>query len=141
MPPGRADWGGTLYWLLVGLLAATGAALVWAFLVEGFPLLMLAFTLALLGPFRSKRQMFWPVLAAAGLFVIAAYLVAPHGCTGSVVPAGTPAEERLTTCTSPLGIRYTGSGSFTPSLRPAVVAGVGAGTAGAAAAWLLTRRR
>jgi hypothetical protein len=94
-------------------------------------------------PWRSRREVLWPTLVGVWAFVLGYLLVAPLGCTSTVIEVteGSPAATSHTTCTNILGIDYSGTGTYDPSLVPALVVAVGAGAAGALATRFLLRRR
>jgi hypothetical protein len=86
---------------------------------------------------RDNPAISWPVVAAVIAFASIAALVAPWSCTGIAAPGG----NGLTECSNPLGIQYSGGGSYNPPLWPALVAGLSAGLAAALVTWLALRRR
>ncbi|HEX9313542.1 MAG TPA: hypothetical protein VGA30_12070, partial [Actinomycetota bacterium] len=94
-------------------------------------------------PWRNRPQVLWPALVGVWAFVLGYLLVAPLGCTSTAVAvtAGSPVAVSHTTCTSILGIDYSGTGTYDPSLLPALVVAAAAGAAGALAARFLLRRR
>jgi hypothetical protein len=73
-----------------------------------------------LGRLRSRPVMFWPPLAAVIAYNVGYWAVAPLYCTATEA-AG---ETSTTTCSSLLGIGYSGSGIYNPSLDPANLAGL-----------------
>jgi len=110
------------YWLVVLVLVALGFLTIFSF---GMYFWFMAVALALLGPFRSRPQVFLPGLALFLGFLVGYVLVAPWGCSQSFTSNPTTGEETLSpvVCTSPIGIEYSGTEPFEPSRTPAVIAG------------------
>jgi hypothetical protein len=129
-----AYWGVAVFLVGFGYLAVFGI---------GAPFLLTGTTMMVVSPWRSRPQVLWPALVGVWALVLGYLLVAPLGCTSTAiaVTVGSPDAMSHTTCTNILGIDYSGTGIYNPSLLPAVVAGVTAGTAGAVATRILIRRR
>jgi hypothetical protein len=83
-------------------------------------LLLFGFTMLLLGPFRHRPLIYWPPMAATVAFIVGYLAVAPLYCTARAA-AGAGSG---TTCSSLIGIDYTGVGIQNPSLLPAIYAGL-----------------
>ncbi|MEX2587022.1 MAG: hypothetical protein WD602_03380 [Actinomycetota bacterium] len=121
---------GVLYWYLVVFLLAFGLL---AIASIGLPFLILGATLGLLSPSRARPKLFWPALTAVAGFLLGFALVAPLSCRTSEaagIPPGMAPSELPTTCTSAVGIKYSGAGSHTPPVWPAVAVGLGAAAPG-----------
>jgi len=101
------------YSILFGVLIAFGFV---AIASIGMPFLLLGMTLALLGPYRHRPEVFWPPLIAILTLVVGFLLVAPVTCRGT---------ETSTVCDNLIGIDYSGAGDYNPSLLPALFAGLG----------------
>ncbi len=135
----------SLYWLFVALLLAFGFV---SILSIGAPFLLLGVTLALLAPYRNKPGVFWPWVAGVLGFITAYVLVTPMFCTteasvltrpGSRAPGATYAAR--TTCTSPLGMSYSGAVPYEPPQWPALLAAFGLSAGAASAARFALKRR
>ncbi|HEX9694043.1 MAG TPA: hypothetical protein VGA74_03435 [Actinomycetota bacterium] len=109
----------------------------------GAPFLLTGTAMMVVSPWRSRREVLWPTLVGVWAFVLGYLLVAPLGCTSTAiaVTAGSPVATSRTTCTNILGIDYSGTGTFDPTLLPALVVAAAAGAAGALATRFLLRRR
>jgi len=125
-----AYWITSLALLIFGFLAS---------LSIGQPFFWVGLAMLLLGAFRGRPLIFWPPLSAVIAYNLAFLAVAPLYCSASSPIGGTT----TTVCSSLIGLRYTGEGSYNPSLAPAVTFGlVAAGlTAMAVFAFLLWTRR
>lgn len=86
----------------------------------GRPLLLVGLAMLLLGLLRSRSVLFWPPLVAVIACNGGCWAVAPLYCTATEVAGGTS----TTTCSSLIGIGYSGSGIYNPSLDPANQAGL-----------------
>ncbi len=128
-----AYWGVALGLTLFGFLAL---------LSIGAPFLLLGLTLMVMFPFRHRRGLFWPVVVGVLAMSAVFLLVAPFGCEreGTLSAEGVE-EEAHATCSSVIGIRYSGVGDWDPSYLPAVIAGLAAGGIGAATTRLVGTRR
>ena len=125
-----AYWITSLALLIFGFLAS---------LSIGQPFFWVGLAMLLLGAFRGRPLIYWPPLSAVIAYNLAFLAVAPLYCSASSPIGGTT----TTVCSSLIGLRYTGEGSYNPSLAPAVTFGlVAAGlTAMAVFAFLLWTRR
>jgi hypothetical protein len=65
-------------------------------------------------------MIFWPPLLAVVAYNVGYWAVAPLYCTATEAVGG----PSTTTCSSVLGINYSGSGLYNPSLDPANMAGL-----------------
>lgn len=86
----------------------------------GRPLLLAGLAMLLLGPVRRRPVLFWPPLAAVIAYNVGYWAVVPLSCTATQTAGGTS----MTSCSSLIGIGYSGSGIYNPSLDPANVAGL-----------------
>jgi len=125
------------YWIVAGSLVVVGFLTGFSI---GIPLLALGLALIALAPVRDRPATFWPPLAAVVFFFLGYVLAAPLECTTSVVSSAAPGSHGPiarghTVCTNVLGLDYSGGEHYSPSLLPALVAGVAA----AAIAWALFR--
>jgi hypothetical protein len=108
----------------------------------GAPFFLTGVAMLAAGRWRRDPGVLWPALVGAWSFVIGYVLVAPLGCTStasSVLP-GAPSVQH-TTCANLLGIDYSGSGIYNPSLVPAVFVGFAAAGIGSVVTRRLLRRR
>lgn len=123
-------WFTSLALLVFGFLGA---------LSIGQPFFWVGLTMLLLGAFRGRPLIFWPPLLGVIAYNLAFLAVAPFYCTASSPIGGTG----KTVCTSLIGLRCIGEGSFNPSLMPAVMVGwlVAGLTAAAVFAFLHWKRR
>ena len=129
-----AYWGVAVFLVGFGYLAVFGI---------GAPFLLTGITMMVVSPWRSRPQVLWPALAGVWAFVLGYVLVAPLGCTSTAiaVTVGSPVAMSHTTCTNILGIDYSGSGTYNPTLLPVMLAAFVTGVAGALATRILLRRR
>ncbi len=137
----RRDWVGTAtYWGVAVILVGFGSLALFSI---GAPFLLTGTAMMVVSPWRDRPQVLWPALVGVWAFVLGYLLVAPLGCTSTAVAvtAGSPVAVSHTTCTSILWIDYSGTGTYDPSLLPALVVAVAAGAAGALAVRFLLRRR
>ena len=86
----------------------------------GMPFLLLGLWLAIMSQRRHETALFVGVAAIVG-FTLGYTLVAPLGCTGSASSSQTVMH---TVCANILGINYSGIGNYSPSLGPALLAGI-----------------
>jgi hypothetical protein len=130
-----------LYWVVAvaciafGLLASPSTI--------GAPFVVTGVAMMALWPIRRRVRVFWPALVGVIAFSAVLLLVAPSaGCerTGILSPAGVEEEEH-STCSSLIGIHYSGAGEYEPSVLPAALAGLGVGAAAAAGTYVIVRRR
>jgi hypothetical protein len=123
------------YWV------ASLALMVFGFLSSlsiGQPFLLVGVAMLVLGAFRRRPLIYWPPLLAVIAYDVVYWAVAPFSCYARS-DAG---QISNTACSSLIGAHYAGVGIFTPSLLPAIVAGlVGAGVAGLTFALRIWRGR
>ena len=139
--PRRNPLGTTAYWALDVLLVGFGYLALFSI---GAPFLLTGTAMMVVSPWRSRPEVMWPALVGVWAFVLGYLLVAPLACTstGIAVTTGSPLSVSHTTCTNILGIDYSGTGTYNPSLVPALLAAAAAGSAGILLArFLLGRRR
>ena len=86
----------------------------------GRPFLLVGLAMLVLSPLRGRLVLFWPPLVAVIAYNVGYWAVAPLYCTATEAAGGTS----LTTCSSLIGISYSGSGTYNPSLDPANQAGL-----------------
>jgi len=138
----RDSDGSAGYWVVVSLLCVFGVAGIFS---VGMPFLLLGVTLAAVSPWRAQRAVLWPAVTAVVGFVVGYILVAPLSCratASSVVPGqSTTVPGQSTTCTNVLGIDYSGTGVYNPSLVPALLAGLTVSVAAAAAFRVVLKRK
>jgi hypothetical protein len=127
----------------------TGAIAYWAFVVFlivfgflgllsiGLPFLLLGITLAILSERRDETGVIAAGVAAVLGFAIGYILVAPLGCTSS---SAAPGSISHTVCSNILGIDYSGTGIYNPSLLPGLIAGLIMAVLFANVTWWLIRR-
>lgn len=118
------------YWIISLALIAFG--FVAAFSI-GQPFLMLGIAMLVLSPFRRRPVIFWPPLLAVFAYNLAYFAVAPFNCTASSFNGG----PSTTVCSSLIGIRYAGEGTYNPSLMPAVLTGLAVAALTALVSFLL----
>jgi hypothetical protein len=138
--PRRNRMGTAAYWGVAVVLVGFGFLGLFSI---GAPFLLTGTAMIVVSPWRNRREVLWPTLVGVWVFVLGYLLVAPLSCTSTAmaVTAGSPVAVSHTTCTNLLGIDYSGTGIYNPSLLPAVLAGVAAGATGALATRFLLRRR
>jgi Na+(H+)/acetate symporter ActP len=110
--------GAVAYWALVVFLIGYGFL---GLMSIGLPFLLLGITLAILWPRRHETGVIAAGVAAIVGFTVGYILVAPLGCTSS---GGAPGSISHTVCTNILGIDYSGTGVYDPSLLPGLIAGL-----------------
>lgn len=132
--------GTATYWGVAVILVGFGFLALFSI---GLPFLLTGTAMMVVSPWRNRPQVLWPALVGVWAFVLGYLLVAPLGCTSTAVAvtAGSPVAVSHTMCTSILGIDYSGTGTYEPSLLPALVVAAAAGAAGVVAARFLLRRR
>lgn len=86
----------------------------------GRPFFLVGLAMLILGPLRNRPALFWPPLAAVVAYNVGWWAVAALYCTATEAVGGTS----TTTCSSLIGIGYSGSGIYNPSLDPANQAGL-----------------
>lgn len=121
--------GTILYWMVALFLTLFGLL---ALLSIGAPFLLLGVAMIAVSPFRNRPRIFWPVLVGAFALCATFLLTAPLECerTGSLTSEGVEEAEEAT-CSSLVGIDYSGAGDYEPSLLPALLIGLGVGGAAA----------
>jgi len=133
---------GPVYWMLTFCLIGFG---VLGILSIGAPFLLLGLVLLLLAPFRARPMLFWPTIVGVLGFFAGFILVSPLVCatseTSRANEKGPSIEASHTVCTNLIGIDYSGTGSYTPDRMPALLAGVGLASAGAALSAAMVRQR
>jgi hypothetical protein len=137
--PRRNRVGTAAYWGVAVVLVGFGSLALFSI---GAPFLLTGIAMMVVSPWRSRREVLWPALVGVWAFLLGYVLVAPLVCTSTAtaVTAGSPVPETHTTCTNILGIDYSGTGTYDPSLIPALVAATATGVAGALATRFLLRR-
>jgi hypothetical protein len=132
--------GAAAYWGVAVVLVGFGYLALFSI---GAPFLLTGTAMMVVSPWRNRREVLWPTLVGVWVFLLGYLLVAPLGCTSTAiaVTAGSPAAPSHTTCANILGIDYSGTGTYEPTLLPALVFGAAAGAAGALVTRLLFRRR
>ena len=118
------------YWLLALALVAFG--FLSAFSI-GAPFLFLGLAMLVLGPFRARQRVFWPLFNGVLVFVVVVVLAIPLGCEATSTNGG----DSYTVCRSILGPTWLGHGLYNPPPE-AFNLGLGAGAAAAAAAAVVT---
>jgi hypothetical protein len=138
--PRRNRVGTAAYWGVAVLLVGFGYLALFSI---GAPFLLTGTAMMVVSPWRNRREVLWPTLVGVWAFVLGYLLVAPLSCTSRTmaVTAGSPAAPSHTTCTNILGIDYSGTGIYNPSLVPPLVVAAAAGAAGALATRFMLRRR
>jgi len=125
------------YWAIVIALIVFGSLGIFSI---GGPFLLLGIMLAVLAPWRTRRGVLATGMSVILGFVVGYVLVAPLGCTATSI-YGLGEADGTTICRNLLGIRYEGSGTYNPSLIPALFAGIGVSAiAGVTTAWLHRKR-
>lgn len=113
--------------MIVGTFAYFGLAIVLCavgfvgILSIGAPFFLTGIAMLVVSPWRARKDVVWPVIAAPWAFTVTYVLLAPLSCT-SIASSG-PLLSR-TECTNVLGIDYSGSGSYDPPLLPVLLAGL-----------------
>ena len=105
------------YWVASIGLIAFGVVAMFSI---GRPFLLVGLAMLILGPLRRRPVLFWPPLAAVIAYNVGYWAVAPLYCTATEAAGGTS----TTACSSLIGIGYSGSGIYNPSLDPANQAGL-----------------
>ena len=82
----------------------------------GRPFFLVGLAMLVLGPLRHRPIWFWPPLVAVIAYNVGWWAVAPLSCTATQTVGATSGR---TTCSSLVGIDYSGSGIYNPSLDPA----------------------
>jgi hypothetical protein len=102
----------------------------------GAPLLFTGVAMLVVGRWRHRPAVAWPVLVGVWSFVLGYVLVAPLSCSTSAAPG----DAGRTTCSNVLGIDYSGTDVYNPSLIPALMAGLAAAAVGVVVTRQITRR-
>jgi hypothetical protein len=118
------------YWLLALALVVFGLL---SALSIGAPFLGLGLAMLILGPFRARQRVFWPLFNGVLVFVVVVVLAIPLGCEATSTNGG----DSYTVCRSILGPTWSGHGLYNPPPE-AFNLGLGAGAAAAAAAAAMT---
>ncbi len=128
--PRRYRLGTMAYWATAVLFVGFGYLALFSI---GAPFLLTGITMIVVSPWRSRPEVLWPSLVGVWAFALGYVLVAPLGCTSTAISVTGGAQPAVshTTCTNILGIDYSGTGIYNPSLVPALLAGVAAGGIGA----------
>jgi hypothetical protein len=105
------------YWITSLGLVAFGFV---GMLSIGRPFFLVGLAMLVLGPVRRRPALFWPPLVAVVAYNVGYWAVAPLYCTATEAVGG----PSTTVCSNVLGINYSGSGLYNPSLDPANVAGL-----------------
>jgi hypothetical protein len=128
------DRGAAVYWTGAVVLVVVGFLAVFSI---GAPLLLTGVAMLVVGRWRHRPAVIWPVLVGVWSFFLGYVLVAPLGCSTS---ATLPGEAGRTTCSNILGFDYSGTGVYNPSLFPALMAGLAAAAIGVVLMRQITRR-
>ncbi len=86
----------------------------------GVPFLLTGVAMLVVFPWRTRRDVVWPAVAAPWAFTVTYVLLAPLSCTTSASNGSLSHTE----CTNVLGIGYGGGGAYDPPLLPAFLAGL-----------------
>jgi len=105
------------YWVASLGLMAFGVVAMFSI---GRPFLLVGLAMLILGPLRSRPVLFWPPLVAVIAYNVGYLAVAPFYCSATEAVGGTS----TTTCSRLIGIGYSGSGIYNPSLDTANQAGL-----------------
>ncbi|MFQ5556515.1 MAG: hypothetical protein ACE5GB_03265 [Acidimicrobiales bacterium] len=89
----------------------------------GIPFLFMGLILAVMSPLRGRPAAFWPPIAAILGFIAGYAVVAPLRCTSTSSSDG--GQFSTTVCDNIIGLDYSGSVSYEPSLGPALSTGLG----------------
>jgi hypothetical protein len=138
-PAYHVSVGTFVYFAIAITLCAFGFVAIFS---VGAPFFLTGAAMLVASPWRGRRDVLWPVVAAPWAFTVTYILLAPLGCTATgTAKLGGQAVWR-TECSNILGINYSGGGSYDPPLLPALLAGlVVAGLTVAGLRRLLARRR
>ena len=134
-----------VYWMLAFVSIAFGVVAIFSI---GLPFVVLGLLLVILGPFRTKRLVFWPALAGAILAIVGWMGTTPLSCKTSVgiqlllergrdVAEGS--TEGRTTCDRLLLPDAVGADE--PSAWPSIATGLALGLVGATVTRTVLRRR
>jgi hypothetical protein len=106
------------YFAVAIVLCAFGTL---AILSIGAPFFLSGAAMLAVSPWRGRRDVVWPVITAPAVFTAIYVAIAPISCT--TTGSSGPLLAR-TTCSSTLGIDYSGAGVYEPPLLPALLAGL-----------------
>ena len=127
------EWGAAVYWAGAVVLVVVGFLAIFSI---GAPLFLTGVAMLVVGRWRHRSAVVWPVLVGVWSFVLGYLLVAPLGCSTSEVRG----DAGRTTCSNVLGIDYSGTGVYNPSLLPALIAGLAAAAIGVVVTRQITRQ-
>lgn len=134
----------TLYWSVAVALTVFGFV---DLVAIGAPFFLVGVTLLIVGPFRHRPSVLWSALAGVLSFIAVVIVLMPLGCTssGTASPRSSgdpgPVHAGHTVCSNVIGIDYSGTVGYRPTLVPALVAGTLAAAAVALLANRMLRRR
>jgi hypothetical protein len=100
------------YWITSLALMAFGVAGMFSI---GRPFFLVGLAMLVLGPLRRRPALYWPPLVAVIAYNVGYWAVVPLSCTATQAVEG----ASTTVCSSLLGITWSGSGIYNPSLEPA----------------------
>jgi len=100
------------YWITSFGLIAFGVV---AMLSIGRPFLLVGLAMLVLGPLRRHPTLYWPPIVAVIAYNVGWWAVAPMYCTATQAVGGVS----TTICSNLLGLTWSGSGIYNPSLEPA----------------------
>ena len=125
-----------VYFVIAITLCALGFVAIFSI---GAPFFLTGIAMLVASPWRGRREIVVPIVAAPWAFTLTYVLLAPLSCTST--PSTGPLLTR-TVCSNVLGIDYSGGGAYDPPLLPALLAGLAAsGLTIAVLRRLLARRR
>jgi hypothetical protein len=107
-----------VYFAIAITLCALGFVAIFS---VGAPLFLTGIAMLVASPWRGRREIIVPIVAAPWAFTLTYVLLAPLSCT-STSSAG-PLLSR-TECSNVLGIDYRGGGAYDPPLLPALLTGL-----------------
>jgi hypothetical protein len=126
-----------VYFAIAITLCALGFVAIFSI---GAPFFLTGIAMLVASPWRGRREIVVPTVAAPWAFTLTYVLLAPLSCTGTDHPGG--GAGSFTECSNVLGIDYSGGGAYDPPLLPALLVGlVAAGIIFAVLRRLLARRR
>jgi hypothetical protein len=127
-----------VYFAIAITLCALGFVAIFSI---GAPFFLTGIAMLVASPWRGRRAIVVPTVAAPWAFTLTYVLLAPLSCTSTSRPSAGPLLSR-TECSNVLGIDYSGGGAYDPPWLPALLAGlVAAGITVAVLRRLLARRR
>jgi hypothetical protein len=104
----------------------------------GAPFLLTGLVMLVCSPWRRRRDILFPALAAVGGLTLGYLLVAPLGCMSSSAPGA--ASSGTTVCNGVL-LDYSGGGVYNPPLLPALAVGLVTGAVAAVVVRALVSNR